>query len=73
MFENRSCSTCIHDGQCVDLHYCGGSCWSPMYGECVKCGDTVDLTDCCESNKGDPLCERCAQEYEEEEENGEEG
>ncbi len=23
----RTCYTCAHDGQCVDLHYCGGSCW----------------------------------------------
>jgi len=23
----HTCATCAHDGQCVDLHYCGGMYW----------------------------------------------
>ena len=29
----RTCATCAHDGQCVDLHYCGGSCWEAQEEE----------------------------------------
>ena len=25
----HTCATCAHDGQCVDLHYCGGARWVP--------------------------------------------
>lgn len=24
---SHTCATCAHDGQCVDLHYCGGTYW----------------------------------------------
>ena len=26
----RTCYNCAHDGQCVDLPYCGGRCWEPQ-------------------------------------------
>ena len=31
--EARTCYNCAHDGQCVDLHYCGGSCWEAQEEE----------------------------------------
>lgn len=41
----RTCSSCIYDGCCEGLPYCGGSSWSPAYGECAQCGGTVRLDD----------------------------
>ena len=42
----RTCSTCIHDGCCIGLPHCGGSCWAPAFGPCAEC----DVFDYCQGN-----------------------
>ena len=39
------CSTCIHDGQCVDLPYCGGLRWESAFDECAQCGRRIHADD----------------------------
>ena len=58
--SERGCSTCIHDGCCENLPYCGGAHWSPAYGKCSRCGAEIALDDCEEDADGNPLCHECA-------------
>ena len=79
--RGHGCGDCIHNGCCDELPYCGGSAWSPAYGECEQCGGRVSLEDCewqtedgehifcSESCMGEWLDENC--EDEEEAEDGE--
>ena len=43
--RKHGCHDCIHDGCCEGLPRCGGTYWSPAYGECEQCGGTVRLYD----------------------------
>lgn len=43
MIHRKTCSTCAHDGQCVDMHYCGGSCWEQTEEESEQSMDYDDL------------------------------
>ena len=36
------CDTCVHDGQCVDLPYCGGLRYQSVFAECDQCGRTIN-------------------------------
>lgn len=74
----HTCSTCAHDGQCDNLHHCGGSCWESAFVECDQCGceihfEEVDFSD----EDGHNWCsEECMNDWQadngEEEEGGEE-
>jgi len=40
--QRHTCANCAHNGQCADLHYCGGSYWQaeePDEGEERDDGD----------------------------------
>lgn len=73
----RTCSTCIHDGQCDGLPNCGGSCWQNAYGECAQCGEPVHFELAYEDGDEIFCSEECAEKYradneeEEDEEDGE--
>lgn len=59
----RTCSTCIHDGQCDGLPNCGGSCWQNAYGECANCGARVHLEEAFE-DCGEIYCSKeCMEEH----------
>lgn len=57
----RTCSTCIHDGCCIGLPHCGGSCWAPAFGPCAECDRAVPLDDVeWQSEDGHIFCsEKC--------------
>lgn len=63
--NNRTCSTCAHDGCCDGLPNCGGCRWKPAYGECAECGALVLLVDVeFEDEDGRIFCsEDCMDEY----------
>ena len=35
------CDTCIHDGCCDGLPYCGGLRWVDAYVDCAQCGHSI--------------------------------
>lgn len=51
----KNCSTCLHDGCCENLPYCGGLSYVPRYGECSVCGRTFDR-ELMESGDVCPVC-----------------
>lgn len=72
----RTCSTCIHDGQCDGLPNCGGSCWQNAYVECAQCGNQVHLELAYDDGGGIFCSEECAEQYradDDEEEDKEDG
>lgn len=36
------CDTCVHDGQCDGLPYCGGASYQSVFAECDQCGRTIN-------------------------------
>ncbi len=68
----HTCSTCIHDGCCNDLPYCGGAYWRWREVECMDCGREFNPDDEGEFVDDRWLCESCAATAKAEEEGGEE-
>ena len=36
------CDTCVHDGQCDGLPYCGGARYESVFVECAQCGRQIN-------------------------------
>ena len=43
LLKLRSCTTCMHDGQCDGLHRCGGKYWQSRFAKCAVCGEWINL------------------------------
>lgn len=71
----RTCSTCIHDGQCDGLPHCGGGSWSDAFTDCTQCGRRFRYEDSdWENDDGQLFCsEECLNEWEHDHEAEKEG
>ena len=65
MSRRFSGGTCVHNGCCDGLPYCGGSAWVNAYVQCAGCGREMHYENAVELN-GRDYCEDCAANVEEE-------
>jgi hypothetical protein len=65
-----NCKDCLHDGECVDLNYCGGAHFRSKFGKCSNCEATINIEEAEADEDGFLYCDACFEKMTEEEEDG---